>query len=595
MFKKKNKTNEKNTKWLKFVLSIAKDYKKPIALFVVLILLETALDFSTLFISGNVVNAITVSDYDSLLLNIILFFAVLIVQRILYFLDFFVFKIKVVCKAKIKLRERISDRVFAISSQSFTNAKTGDFINRISYGVENLFDSIWDILEVGIWSISGFLFVIYMFIQNALLGLVIAIIVILCLIILVKSTSIVEKKNKYNEHCTDEVISYVSEVVRSDKDIKSLNLDNELKKKSKEIFYRESKSFRDYTNFKSTSISTLHIIYRILLFVSILVATYLVQGELLTMTVLIYFLVNIDSLQGFVNELAKFATDKSLVKTMSQRLDEVFDTDIYKLEHFGNENFDGEFKGNVAFKNVCFAYDDSKDKNIINNMSFEIQSGKSVAFVGSSGSGKSTLISLLSKLYDATSGEVLLDNKNINTLSKDAIRCNLALVNQFPYIFDTTIKENLHLANANATEEDIWKALEMADLKDFVEQLPDKLDTVLGENGIKLSGGQKQRLAIARAFLKQSKVIIFDESTSSLDNFAQGVVQKSIESLHGKKTVIIVAHRLSTIKNVDTIFFVENGAIRNSGPFDYLFKNDEKFKALFMAENIEDNEVTQEN
>ena len=588
MFKKRKRdvNKEANSKWLKFLLSLVKDYKKPIALFTVLCLIESALEFVILFLSGCVVNAIAVLAYDSLLISIILFFVVLIVQRILFCLDYHLFVTKILCKAKIQLREKITKRVFSISSQSFTNAKTGDFINRISYVVGNLFNLIWDFIEICSFSISGILFVVYIFIQNALLGLILALILVVYLILLIVRAKIVEKKRLQYEKYKDDVTSYIGEIVMSNKDIKSLNLEKELKMKSKDIFNRESKAYKRYNNFEYVTTSLLMMIYRLLLFASVLVATYLIQGGLLTIVVFLYFLVNIDKFKEFVHSVVQIVSTKSYIKVQAQRLQEIFDTDKFKLEHFGNENFDSEFKGNVTFKNVCFAYDDDKEKNVINNMSFEIPSGKSVAFVGSSGSGKSTLISLISKLYDAKSGEILLDNKNINCLSKEAIRGNLALVNQFPYIFDASIKENLHFANANATEEDIWKVLEMANLKEFVEELPDKLDTVLGENGIKLSGGQKQRLAIARAFLKQSKVIIFDESTSSLDNFAQGVVQKSIESLHGEKTIIIVAHRLSTIKNVDTIFFVEKGAIRSSGSFDYLFKNDEKFKALFMAENI---------
>jgi len=185
-------------------------------------------------------------------------------------------------------------------------------------------------------------------------------------------------------------------------------------------------------------------------------------------------------------------------------------------------------------------------------------------------------------------GEVLIDKVNINEFDKKTLRSTISLVNQFPYIFDMSIKDNLLLAKKDATNDEIMDALQMASLKEFVDGLAKGIDTVVGESGIKLSGGQRQRLAIARAMLRKSPIIIFDESTSSLDNFAQNDIKRSIDKMKGKSTIIIVAHRLSTIKNVDKIFFLDNGEIIDSGSFDYLYKNNKKFKTMFLAEDIID-------
>jgi len=195
-------------------------------------------------------------------------------------------------------------------------------------------------------------------------------------------------------------------------------------------------------------------------------------------------------------------------------------------------------------------------------------------------------LNLMSKMYEAESGEVLIDGHNINSLSKETLRGSISLVNQFPYIFDMTIKENLTLAKKDATDEEIAVAIKDAYLTEFIDTLKKGIDTKVGESGIKLSGGQKQRLAIARALLRKSPIIIFDESTSSLDNFAQEEVKKSIDGLKGKSTIVIVAHRLSTIKNVDTIFFLDEGKIVQQGTFDELYDSNEKFRAMFLAENI---------
>ena len=214
------------------------------------------------------------------------------------------------------------------------------------------------------------------------------------------------------------------------------------------------------------------------------------------------------------------------------------------------------------------------------------RANSTVAFVGKSGSGKSTILNLMSKMYEADSGEVLIDGVNINKLNKQSLRNGISLVNQFPYIFDMTIKENLLLAKGDATDTEIIDSLTKASLKEFIDTLPKGIETKVGESGIKLSGGQKQRLAIARALLRKSSIIIFDESTSSLDNFAQEEVKKSIDNLKGKSTIVIVAHRLSTIKNADKIFFLDGGEIVDSGTFEELFNRNDKFKAMFLAENI---------
>ena len=204
-----------------------------------------------------------------------------------------------------------------------------------------------------------------------------------------------------------------------------------------------------------------------------------------------------------------------------------------------------------------------------------------VAFVGKSGAGKTTIFNLIARLYHTNKGKILLDNYNINELTRDSVRNNMSIITQNPYVFNFSIKDNLLLAKENATMKEIREACKLACIDDFIMTLPNKYETMVGENGIILSGGQKQRLAIARALLMKTEIILFDEATSALDNETQSKIQEAINNLKGEYTILIIAHRLSTVIDCDRIFVVDNGKIINSGSHKELLKNCDYYKNLY--------------
>ena len=217
---------------------------------------------------------------------------------------------------------------------------------------------------------------------------------------------------------------------------------------------------------------------------------------------------------------------------------------------------------------------------ILNKRNFEINPNERIAFVGKIDAEKTTIFNLITRLYHTTKGKILLDNIDINELSCLTIRDNMSIITQNPYIFNFFIKDNLLLAKSNATMKEIRNACKVACIDDYIMSLPNEYDTMVGENGVILSGGQKQRLAIARTLLMKTEIILFDEATSVLDNETQSKVQKSINNLKGKYT-IIVAHRLSTVINSDKIFVVDNGKIIGSGSHRELLKKCEYYKNLY--------------
>ena len=238
----------------------------------------------------------------------------------------------------------------------------------------------------------------------------------------------------------------------------------------------------------------------------------------------------------------------------------------------------------IVFKNVWFWYSD--DKDVISDISFEIKKGQRIALVWDTGAGKSTIVNLLLRFWDVSSGEILLDNININTLKKSSLRSHIWVVSQDNSLFNLSIEENLKFANNKATKKDLEKALKNAEAS-FVYDLPNGIKTVIWERWLKLSGGEKQRVSIARLFLKNPEIIVLDEATSALDNKTEGLIQKSLDRLMKWKTTIIIAHRLSTIQNVDKIFVLENGKIVESWNYTELMKNKKgKFYGLANPDHL---------
>ena len=229
-------------------------------------------------------------------------------------------------------------------------------------------------------------------------------------------------------------------------------------------------------------------------------------------------------------------------------------------------------KNAIEYKDVCFSY--VKDKTVLDHINLKIKIGETIAFVGNSGGGKSTLVNLLPRFYDVTSGQVMIDGEDIRKLDIDSLRDKIAIVFQDNFLFGGTIRDNIILGKENATEEEINNAVKCACLDEFISTLDKGHDTEIGERGVLLSGGQKQRIAIARAFIKNAPIVILDEATSALDNKSEAIVQQAIENLMADRTVFIIAHRLSTVRNADKIVVVNYGKIAEIGSHDELINKE---------------------
>ena len=241
--------------------------------------------------------------------------------------------------------------------------------------------------------------------------------------------------------------------------------------------------------------------------------------------------------------------------------------------------------GNIKFKNVSFQYRTGKD-SAIKNINLNIEGGKITALVGHSGAGKSTIMNLIPRFYQQQKGEMLVDDQDTNKISLYSLRNKISLVSQDVILFDDSVQNNIKYAKIDATDEEIKSACELAAAKDFIEELPQKYETVVGENGTRLSGGQKQRLSIARAILKNAPIILLDEATSSLDADSESKVQNAIFNLTKNRTTLVIAHRLSTIKKADSIIVMKDGNIVGSGKHDELLVSSREYKNLYNKQVI---------
>lgn len=249
----------------------------------------------------------------------------------------------------------------------------------------------------------------------------------------------------------------------------------------------------------------------------------------------------------------------------TQKVQELLESD-HELDIDDTDQIEAlDFSDHIVFENIKFHYPARPDVEVLKNVSFSAQKGQHIAFVGSSGSGKSTILKLLSNIYPIQAGSISIDGKNINDLNLKALRKTIGIVPQDVFLFGGSITENILYGNPNASFEDVKAAAEQANATEFIEKFPDKYNTLVGERGVQLSGGQKQRIAIARAILKNPKILVLDEATSSLDSESEKIVQDALEKLMQNRTTFVIAHRLSTVRNADKILVVKDGQIIEEG------------------------------
>ena len=354
------------------------------------------------------------------------------------------------------------------------------------------------------------------------------------------------------------------------KELEKFEVGNKYFVKSRSVAYKAMGQFHSSTSFITD-------LFNVVILIG---GGLLVAYDQIELSEYITFVVSVNLFINPLTTLINFVEQYQNGVTGFKRFLEIMDENE-EIELVNPINVD-KLEGNIEFKNVVFEYQTTK--GVLNDVSFKLDKGKTIALVGPSGGGKTTICHLIPNFYKINSGSILIDNYNINDLSFKSLRENIGIVQQDVFLFNGTIKENILYGRLDASDDEVYEAAKSANIHDYVLTLEKGYDTPIGERGVKLSGGQKQRLSIARVFLKNPSILILDEATSALDNATEVLIQDALDKLCKGRTTIVVAHRLSTIKNADEIFVVQNGKIIEQGTHSELINLNGEYNKLYQAQ-----------
>jgi ATP-binding cassette, subfamily B, bacterial MsbA len=391
------------------------------------------------------------------------------------------------------------------------------------------------------------------------------------------------KKVHVSLEASDKFMKFLSEIIKGSWLIKIYQKEEDELKKISMIIDERFKAIRKVEQTRLGAGPIMEIISALAIAIVVFFAGYRSMQGAITLGEFVSFLAALMLAYQPVRALAGINVGIQEGITAAKRIYEIIDQ---KNEIYNDENAPSLKLKNATleFKNISFTYPDGT--HALKNLSAKIEGGKKVGLVGISGSGKTTFLNLIPRFFNLKHGTILIDDQNINNTNLNSLRKEISIVSQDVILFDDTIRSNILYGNASASDDEIINACKFAAAQEFIEKLPNKYETIIGENGIKLSGGQKQRLSIARAILKDSPIILLDEATSSLDSESEAVIQKAIENLTKNKTTIIIAHRLSTIMNCDKILVFDSGQIVAEGSHEFLVNNSLIYKNLYEKQII---------
>ena len=579
---KKNKKKKSITFFtnIKKTYRYAKQGRKYLFVFLLMNIMLTLISVAVPIITAKRILYLTDGVWQQLSLVALAIFVIEIGRNITRYLSSWSYN-KYYFDVRRNLQIDLARETLKITQEELNSNSSGVFIERINNDTDQISDIFGEMIEYFTSLISSVGILISTLFINYTIFIAYTLFIILIFFVNKKFAEINQSYRKEWKKSREKTGGFITEIVRGAKDIKILD--------AEESFLEKADNYLKETNRISFRFWNIRNVNRLFkgniqdfcdLLISLLLINMLLKGKLLIASALIIYNYHwqILSLSSYIENILE------MVKTFDLAANRIFgivDGDEFDKEKFGKDELQ-KFDGNIEFKNVSFSYEDKVP--VLKKMNFKINANETVAFVGSSGAGKSTIFNLISAVNKVNSGSITFDGIDINKLSKHSIRGNLSIISQNPYIYNMSIKDNLKIIKKDATMQEIRDVCRMACLEDFINSLPKKYNTIVGEGGVTLSGGQKQRLAIARALLLKTEIILFDEATSALDNITQAKIQQAINNMKGEYTILIIAHRITTVKNADKIFVIDGGKVVDSGTHSELLKNSKAYKKLYAEE-----------
>ena len=589
---KESKTpNRSIWKNFKSTYKYAKTGRKYLWLFLIINIIMTIGSVIAPILVAQRLLALTSNNYSRLLVVIICIFIIEIGNTFCrlaynYFYNKFYYDVR------RNLQLELVRETLKITQKDLSDNSSGVFIERINGDTDNLTDIFTSMIDYFSCIIGSIGVLITVFFINWILGLIYVTLMVIVFLYNKYASGINYKNRKEWRKSRERTGGFISEIVRGSKDVKILD--------AEESFLAKADEYMSETNKVSYKYQRQRAILRALgssikdtgeLVINSFIFMLLSLGILSVASAIIIYNYN-DRILWTADWIEQIFEIIKQFNLAANRIFGILEEDEFAKEKFGTKKLN-KFEGNIEFKDVSFAYEENLP--VLKNMNFKINANETIGFVGPSGSGKTTIFNLISAIERVNSGTIIFDGIDINTLEKSSIRGNLSVISQNAYIFNMSIMDNLKVIKKNATIKEIKEACHLACLDDFIEKLPNKYDTIVGEGGVTLSGGQKQRLAIARALLLKTEILLFDEATSALDNETQTKIQQAISNLKGEYTILIIAHRLSTVIDADKIFVINDGVVEASGSHKTLLKTSKTYKKLYEKEASENKETKQQN
>lgn len=567
-------------KWIPIIKLIKEDKWKLVVSGIIIFLCGLTGIF-TGYLNGAAVEAITNSNINLAIMYLIMYFfiGVLIGTLLSGLANSMLLKIE--SKLTRTLGFNTYKKALNLPAIAFEEMSSGEIINRITNDADSLSFTFGKMINMISSIVTALVILVYVFFNSWIVGLILIVFLIILYFIIKKYTPLLKDAHKERKTTQDSFTSLANESIRGIREIKTLGIKEQLiinAKKSIDDIFKVSKKEIDLETRFNIVISLLKEVLEVGVFIICIILLYYKQ---ITLTFFIAMTYYIYRYMWFIECLNDFTETYQKVSVSLDRVNEILENQKFNDVVFGNTNIKN-MKGIIKFKDVSFSY--PNEEKVLDDFNLIIEPNKKIAIVGASGQGKSTLFNLITRLFDANAGTISIDDVNILDISEECLRKNVSIIRQEPFIFNRTILENFKIIDENIKLKDVKKYVKEAYLDEYIESLPKKYDTLLGEGGVNLSGGQKQRLAIARTLAKNSKIILFDEATSALDNNSQEFIKKSIDNLVKNHTVVIVAHRLSTIIDADVIYVIDKGRVIASGTHNQLLTSCDYYKNLYKSE-----------